>query len=138
MTKKEAQRRSMMNDTLRSLGFDRDECEQLRRISMTLHSWHERECGTGDGCIERDDTTGKAFWLNSNTMKRYPIADRETGAQKRLLGIINARAARVGTCDVNAYIQTDPRGAPLYILRPGDVPAGQDAAAYYSRGVCVY
>lgn len=56
----------------------------------------------------------------------------------RLLAIINALAARKGVCDVNAYIQGDPRGAALYILRLGDVPAGKDADAYYSRGVCVY
>jgi hypothetical protein len=39
---------------------------------------------------------------------------------------------------VTPYIQTDPRGAALYILRPGDVPEGKDAGAYYNRGICVY
>lgn len=34
--------------------------------------------------------------------------------------------------------QTDPRGAPLYILRPEDVLPGVDVASYYSRGVAVY
>jgi hypothetical protein len=27
---------------------------------MTLHRWHELECGTDNGCIERDETTGKS------------------------------------------------------------------------------
>ena len=36
------------------------------------------------------------------------------------------------------YIQTDPRGAALYLIRPGDVPDGGEVEAYYSRGVCVY
>ena len=40
--------------------------------------------------------------------------------------------------DLTSYLQTDPRGASLYILRPGDVPAGADPSSYYSRGICVY
>jgi hypothetical protein len=39
---------------------------------------------------------------------------------------------------LSSYIQTDPRGAALYIIRPGDVPEGGDVNAYYSRGICVY
>jgi hypothetical protein len=37
-----------------------------------------------------------------------------------------------------AYIQTDPRGCALYILKPGDVPTGQNADAYYNHGLAVY
>jgi hypothetical protein len=40
--------------------------------------------------------------------------------------------------DLTAYVQTDPRGAALYVLRPGDVPDGADVSAYYSRGIAVY
>ena len=36
-----------------------------------------------------------------------------------------------------AYVQKDPRGAALHILRPGDVPAGEDVSSYYSRGIAV-
>ncbi|MDE2106594.1 MAG: hypothetical protein KGL39_55780 [Patescibacteria group bacterium] len=36
------------------------------------------------------------------------------------------------------YIQGDPRGAALYILRPGDVPGGRSPDAYYSAGVAVF
>jgi len=135
MTKREAERRTMMNDALRRAGIvDYDDREALRRISMTLHRWHEMECGDGDGCIERenDDGTGRPFWHNSNSGRRYPIADREKGAHKRLAAII---AKYPG---LSSYIQGDPRGAPLYILRPGDIPEGQDAGGYYSRGICVY
>ena len=39
---------------------------------------------------------------------------------------------------LSAYVQTDPRGVALYILRPGDVPEGGDVDAYYSRGIAVY
>ena len=44
---------------LERLGISRNDAETLRRISMTLHHWHEMECGTDNGCIERDETTNK-------------------------------------------------------------------------------
>lgn len=37
-----------------------------------------------------------------------------------------------------SYVQGDSRGASLYILRPGDIPAGGTADAFYTRGVAVY
>ena len=40
--------------------------------------------------------------------------------------------------ELEAYIQTDPRGAALYILRPGDIPEGVRAESCYDRGICVY
>jgi len=140
MTRKEATRRTSQIWALNALGFSHDEAEILRRISMTLHRWHERECGVDGGCIERDEATGKAFWLNSMTGRRYPIQDRETGARKRLAAILATRNARTTGAEwhLTAYVQTDPRGTALYILRPGDVPEGKDADAYYSRGLCVY
>ncbi len=140
MTRKEAMRQTIQADNLRSLGFTQDEAEKLRRISMTLRRWHEMECGTDNGCIERDEATGKTFWLNAMTGRRFPTPDRETGARKRLAAIMEARALRVGGGHVTltAYIQTDPRGAALYILRPGDVPEGKEPESYYSRGLCVY
>jgi hypothetical protein len=148
MTRKEAERLTIQADVLRSLGFTPEEAEQLRRISMTLHRWHERECGDGNGCIERDETTGKAYWLNSHTMKRSAVADREKGALKRLAAILGQRNGRPAVVNgrlnaapagkLTAYIQTDPRGAALYIIRPSDVPAGADVSAHYNRGICVY
>ena len=51
---------------------------------------------------------------------------------------MQAHNERPAVVEVAAYIQGDPRGAALYILRPGDVPDGADAASYYNRGVCVY
>jgi len=148
MTRKEAERQTRQLDMLRSLGFTRDEAESLRRISMTLRRWYELECGTEHGCIERNETTGKPYWHDVNTNWRIPygrnysIPDRETGAKKRLHKIIGARNARCvndpKSSSVSAYIQTDPRGAALYILRPGDVPEGEDPGAFYNRGICVY
>jgi len=146
MTRKEAMRRTHLNDTLRALGFTDAEAESLRRISMTLHRWHELECGIDNGCVERNEATNEAFWHNSHTGQYTKIADRETGARKRLAKILTERNERCESGSgtrftanfLSAYVQTDPRGAALYILRPGDVPEGEDAGAYYSRGICVY
>lgn len=148
-TKREIERQINQRNTLVSLGFTPDEAEHLRRISNTLRRWYELECGTDYGCICRDDETDKPYWLDAFTGRRtYAIPDREKGAIKRLDKIITARNERhyvVNTDyyglirnDLAYYLQTDPRGAALYILRPGDVPPGENADAYYSRGVCVY
>jgi hypothetical protein len=140
MTRKEAERISRQRDTLMALGFTRDEAESLRRISMTLHRWHERECGDGNGCIERDEETGKPYWYGSMSGRLYAIPDREKGAHKRLHAILKRRNSEnlFAGADLSAYIQGDPRGAAIYILRPGDVPEGKSADGYYSRGICVY
>lgn len=150
MTRKDAERLTRQLDLLRGLGFTREEAEQLRRISMTLHRWHELECGGGgdgqtDVRIERDgpDGDGVPFKVigyptpQGYKQHRYRIADRERGALKRLHTVIDARNARAEK-PVSAYIQGDPRGAALYILRPGDVPDGAPVDSYYSRGVCVW
>ena len=113
-------------------GISRDEAAKLRRISLTLHSWHEHEC---NGTIQRDGDNGDGApaWYNPDTCKRIgPAIDRERGALKRLAAIM----ARHPT--LASYVQGDPRGCALYILRPGDVPEGQNAESYYSRGVAVY
>lgn len=116
------------------LGISYQDAEALRRISCQLHSWFERECGTDNGCIERDEETGKTFWLNSHTMRRWPIADRETGAKKRLARIMATYKRRLVP-----YIQGDCRGASLYVLRKGkDVKKGEDIDNVYTRGIAVY
>jgi hypothetical protein len=122
---------------LAALGISHDDATALRRIAMTLSRWSELECGTANGgAIERDETTGKPYWTydaGSNGKRgRYAIPDRERGAEKRLAMIM----ARYPT--LQAYVQGDCRGAPLYILRPGDVPEGADVDSYYSRGIAVY
>lgn len=163
MNKREAERRTMQDDNLRRLGFTQQEAEQLRRISMTLQRWHELECGIEGGGIERDEKTGRPYWVYSGggfgtRRSNLPIADRETGARKRLANIIRGRNIRMVDAalaarpqkpaeligrdckrqKLSAYIQTDPRGAALYIIRPGDVPDGGAVESYYNRGLCVY
>ena len=104
-------------------GVDPKDAAALRRISMTLHSWHERECGTGTGCIERDETTGRPYWRNSYTLTRSPISDLEAGAMRRLKAIMSRYPA------LSYYVQTDPRGAVLafyavYSIAPRTVDTG--------------
>lgn len=147
ITKREKERQTAQENTLMSLGFTQWEAEKLRRISMTLNRWYELECGDGYGCIERDEQTGKPYWLSSRTMKRSPIADREKGAKKRLLTILGNRNTRewvkagthsVKSVAITAYIQTDPRGAALYLIRHTDVIEGVSIESSYNRGICVY
>jgi len=122
------------------IGINRGDAYDLRRIAMTLRRWHELECGTYSGAIERDEETGLCYWYNANSRYLDPreydlgsrVADRETGALKRLAKIMAKYPA------LSYYVQGDPRGAALYILRPGDVPEGKNADAYYSRGIAVY
>lgn len=124
-------------EVLRTIGIAKDDATALRRISMTLNRWHELECGDANGnSVERDETTGKPFRTydtgNNGKRGRLPIADREGGALKRLAAIM-ARYPSLGH-----YVQGDPRGAALYILRPGDVPSGSKPDECYSRGIAVY
>lgn len=144
MTKAEAARRTQLAVTLHTLGFTYEESIALRRISLTLRRWHEMECGIDSGCIERDPETDRPYWVSEwgaqwgrGMRTRRPIADRETGARKRLAAILKARNERDSTA-LDAYVQTDPRGAALYILRPGDIPAGSSPDSCYTRGICVY
>lgn len=56
MNKHEQLQRQRMSERLNALGFSDAECQTLRRISMTLSRWGERECGDGsDWGLERDD-----------------------------------------------------------------------------------
>ena len=138
---------------LQKLGFTYDEAASLRRIEMTLQRWAERECGDGSNwAIERDEVTGKPFnvYHGEGKARRYAIADREAGALRRAGAILDARNARefapgsrIGDMAqtmpdfVNLYHQSDPRGCALYLVRAGDVPAGENIDAYYTRGLAV-
>ena len=118
---------------LQCIGISEDDARALRRISMTLRRWYEHEC---NGTIQRDEGTDKPrhYWEDSRGVhhKSYVIPDREAGALRRLKLIM----ARYPSLDY--YLQGDPRGCALYVLRPDDVLEGKDISAYYSRGIAVY
>lgn len=142
MTSKSQRELMFRINALGRVGILYDDAVALRRISMTLRRWHEAECGNSNDraswAIERDEKTGKpvkVVWYHKRldpSPFRYPVADREKGAKIRLAKIM----ARYPV--LSAYVQTDPRGCALYILRPNDVPAGQDADCCYSNGIAVY
>lgn len=114
--------------TLARMGISDNDAAELVRASATLHTWAEHEC---NGAIQRDDETGIPYWHSTYDGRRWHrTSDREAGAIKRASAI----AARYG---LTAYHQGDPRGCALYLVRPGDVPAGADIGSYYSRGVAV-
>lgn len=151
MTRQEAARQTRQQDVLVSLGFTSAESDALRRISLTLHRWAEHEC---NGTIERDEARqNRPFWSSPNTGRHCvaPAADRQRGALRRLAAIVTARNIRAGgvqnaghygvapsASPLGHYVQGDPRGAMLYILRPGDVPEGADVDSCYSQGVAIY
>jgi hypothetical protein len=129
---------------LNAAGIGDDDAQALRRISMTLHRWHELECGDGNSygswAIERDDNgDGRPFMVHhhyrhgqgKDSVTRTPIADKERGAIRRLEKIMKSYPG------FGFYIQGDPRGAALYIMRPGDIPAGESADSFYTRGIVV-
>ena len=141
-------------DALCRAGIAHSDASALRRISMTLHRWHELECGDGNDyaswCVVRgtwfnDSARGRVFVHDDNGApyeERHPhspgmktvytrLADRERGALKRLAAIM---ARYPG---FQAYVQGDPRGASLYILRPGDVREGASVDSCYSNGIAV-
>ena len=126
---------------LYQLGFNSTEAQQLRGIAMTFSRWDEHEC---NGEIERDEATGKPFRRTeyqsrggSWKVNRYPLADREAGAQRRLDAILAAHP------ELAAYRQGDPRGCSVYIYRAADLTTGRFAghnieSVYNSVGVAVY
>lgn len=146
---------------LQAAGFNYEDACALRRISMTLHRWHELECGDGNDygswCITRGqktrecDADGKwhTVFAHDDDGKPYlehhhythgkgkdsvtytPLADRERGALKRLAAIMARYPAFV------SYVQGDPRGCALYIVAKDRIPVGASLDSCYSRGIGV-
>lgn len=146
MSRKAAIETEEMLRRLERAGVARSDAESLRRISMTLHRWHEMECNADIQRFIPKRVDGKRVYIVAEESgfpyvvdhdppcpPRYTrIPDRERGALKRLKAIMACYPA------LSVYVQGDPRGASLYILRPGDVPDGESVDAYYSRGLAVF
>lgn len=115
---------------LEAHGFTTEEIDSLLRCSRVLSTWACHECN-GEIQREGDAGDGAPYWYNTNTGKRCGrTADREAGALRRVKVLCDRHG-------VTFYHQGDPRGCALYIIRPGDIPAGQDVGGYYNRGVAV-
>ena len=136
MTKREKQRIFELQSKLCDLGFSYEETDALRRISMTLHRWAEREC---NGDVEVDDN-GKAYSVNQggtwNNWKitRHRVPNREAGAKRRLAKIMANHP------DFTYYHQTDPRGAALYLVNKAQSLYSLKTidSNYNQIGICVY
>lgn len=121
-----------MIERLKTAGIAESDAFALRRIAMTLDRWHELECGIGDNAtyyIERetDDEDSPPHMKRSDHSGLHDlgrIPDREKGALKRLDKIMGEYPT------LKAYVQGDPRGAALYIMRPGD--------SEYTNGIAVF
>ena len=133
MTKKQTERFIWLYDALQKYGVTTEEIHALLRCERALTRWSCRECGDGsDWAIERDETTKKPFnvYHGAGKSRRYPIRDLEAAALKRANAICSLH-------ELTAYHQGDPRGCALYVLRPGDVRAGQDESSCYTNGVAI-
>jgi len=131
------------------IGITYDDARNLRKAAMVLHRWYEMECGSSDdfcswvvvrghkdqsGFTYNDD--GKPFIERHDNKHGHvtylQIDDRERGATKRIMKIMAGYPGHA------FYLQTDVRGAPLYIIPKERIPFGEDIGAYYLRGVAVY
>jgi hypothetical protein len=144
MTQRERQDRQRMLDNLQRLGFSPEECQALRRISMQLRRWYERECNEDI----RVDDQGRAEVMVFKSMRGCAplwylprIPNMEAGATRRLNAIM-ARHSRRCTY----YLQTDPRGCALYVVPLANLRAyrkrtGRETGldcCYNSVGIAVY
>ena len=145
-------------DDLQVAGISWEDATALRRISMTLHRWHELECGDSNGyaswCITRGHKREGGPFQHREEGRAYLerhyysqvvgqpgerttytlLADRERGALKRLARIM-ARYPGFAY-----YVQGDPRGCALYIMPPGEMASREPGwlEANYNRGIAVY
>lgn len=123
-----------MENRLCNLGFSFGEIKCLLRIQSTLHRWAELECGTDQGCIERDEKTGVPLIRRDVQISggrtvtlSNQVPDREDGALKRLDGIMRNHPT------LTYYHQTDPRGCALYVFAKAEGLTESN----YNRGVAV-
>jgi hypothetical protein len=139
VNKQEQRERALRDNRLAAIGFDWNEIESITRIERTLHRWAELECGTDRGAIERDETTGKPYFMmeppSRHGRSSWPVRDMETGALKRLSAIMANHP------ELWSYHQSDPRGCALYIGRNEDkatrYPEHELDSVYSSIGIAI-
>jgi len=111
--------------------IERGDCAILRRAELTLHRWHEQECGIDNGnggtvVISRGDEDGKPYRSIHGRLGHictYPVSDLEAGAIRRVEDVCKSLG-------LYYYVQTDPRGAALFV---SDSPISDNN---YSGAIC--
>ena len=115
-------------------GFSFEEMETIRKASLQLHRWSERECNED---IERRED-GKVY-LTVHPMSgkpwSYPIRDMESAAKRRIEAILANHPGWAW------YYQTDPRGCSVYLYQPERMMllgAWPIESCYNSIGIAIY
>lgn len=125
---------------LTRLGITPEDSWSLRRAAMTLTNWHIGQCGNSSAhsswAIVRDDETEKTYMeIIPHNGNRYRVAipDREAGARKRVEKILSKYPG------LHYYVQTDPRGASLYVVEQKTLDLYQRPIdEIYNQGVAVW
>lgn len=138
MNKRERERiTAMYSRCIEVVGLSYSQTETIRKASMALSRWCEREC---NGEVERDERTNLVYhFYDVHTItgwkrESYRVPDRETGAKRRIDAILDSAAP-----DWAWYYQTDPHGCAVYLYRKADLAEGQDINSVYSSiGIAIY
>lgn len=141
MKQTKRQKTAAFFDRMTNLGFSHADTDALLKSERALSRFTELECGISD-CnrsisVFRDEETGKPFYRieyragNDWKERIEPRRDTEKAALRTVARIM---ASKPG---FSAYHQTDPRGVSLYIIRPGDIEAGEDVRRLYNRGIAM-
>ena len=141
MKQTKRQKTAAFFDRMTNLGFSHAETEALLKAERALTRWAELECGISDSnrsiSVFRDEETGKPFYRveyrvgNEWKTRTEPKRDTEKAALQTVKRIIDGKPG------FRAYHQTDPRGVSLYLIKPGDIDAGEDVARLYNRGLAM-
>lgn len=108
------------SQVMKKLDASFDAIHQLRRDSMRLRRWFERECGDSNNyqswCVVRESDGKTYLEIVPHTGKRrmQRIPDAETGARKRIEAICKEEG-------LHFYIQGDCRGYALWISRDSSI-----------------
>ena len=133
MTKKETLRVSELYYRLSEHGFTFDEMETLRKASLQLHRWSEREC---NGEVERFEN-GLAYCRYGRNGEYITRArDMESAAKRHIDRILANHSGWAW------YYQTDPRGCSVYLYRVDDPILAYGGVSiescYNSIGIAIY
>ena len=138
MNKTQKQNLVRLENRLCNMGINLADIRHLLRIERALHRWHELECGTDRGAIERNERTNKPYWRHAGIgwnglpqVRLTPMRDMEKSNMKALAGLMKSYPKLL------PYVQTDPHGCSLYIIDRADLPPGFNINSCYTRGVAV-